>query len=46
MTTEEDDIIWVYEQRISERYRVTENTKNIILIEGFGKFQEAQIEGK
>ena len=46
LTTEEGDIIWIYEQRISECYRVTKNTKKVILIEGFGKFQEARLEGK
>ena len=35
LTTGEGDIIWVYGQRISERYRVTEKTRNLIFLEGF-----------
>lgn len=34
LTTREDDIIWVYGKRISQSYRVTPDTKNVLLIEG------------
>jgi tRNA(Ile)-lysidine synthase len=34
LTSKNDDIIWVYEKRIGERYRVTDKTSNILLIEG------------
>ncbi|MBI4389471.1 MAG: tRNA lysidine(34) synthetase TilS [Nitrospinae bacterium] len=34
LTTQEDDIIWVYGRRISQNYRVTPDTKNVLLIEG------------
>ncbi len=36
LTTGSGDIIWIYGQRISETYRVTDKTRNIILIEGVG----------
>lgn len=35
LTTGDGDIIWVYGQRISDHYRVTEKTRNLILLEGF-----------
>ncbi len=34
LTTMNDDIIWVYGKRISNNYRVTGKTRNILLIEG------------
>jgi tRNA(Ile)-lysidine synthase len=34
LTTRTDDIIWVYGKRISEEFRVTDKTKNILHIEG------------
>jgi tRNA(Ile)-lysidine synthase len=34
LTTESDFIIWVYEKRIAENYRVTDKTSEIIRIEG------------
>ena len=34
LTTENDFIIWVYEKRIGENYRVTDKTSKIIRIEG------------
>jgi len=34
LTTRENDIIWVFGKRISNTYRVTPETKNILLIEG------------
>ena len=37
LTTENDFIIWVYEKRIGENYRVTDKTSKIIKIEGVMK---------
>ncbi|MCH2389308.1 MAG: tRNA lysidine(34) synthetase TilS [Nitrospinales bacterium] len=34
LTSKNDDIIWVYEKRIGECYKVTDKTTNILLIEG------------
>ncbi|HCG72037.1 MAG TPA: hypothetical protein DE038_01905, partial [Nitrospina sp.] len=34
LTNADDDIIWVYGQRISHLYRVTEKTKKVLFIEG------------
>lgn len=34
LTSKNDDIIWVYEKRIGENYRVTDKTCNILLVEG------------
>jgi len=34
LTTENDFIIWVYEKRIGENYRVTDKTSKVIKIEG------------
>ena len=34
LTTGDGDIIWVYAQRIAETYRVTDATRNILLVEG------------
>lgn len=39
LTTRSDDIIWVYGKRISEKFRVTENTRSILQIEGNRDFQ-------
>ena len=32
--SENDDIIWVYEKRIGERYRVTDKSTRVMVIEG------------
>ena len=32
----DDDIIWIYGERISDRFRVAENTKKVLFIEGKG----------
>jgi tRNA(Ile)-lysidine synthase len=34
LTTENDFIIWVYEKRIGENYRITDKTSKVIKIEG------------
>jgi tRNA(Ile)-lysidine synthase len=34
LTTQNGDIIWVYEKRIGEFYKITEKSKNILLVEG------------
>jgi tRNA(Ile)-lysidine synthase len=34
LTTENDFIIWIYEKRIAENYRVTDKTSKIIRVEG------------
>ncbi|KMP12490.1 hypothetical protein UR09_01140 [Candidatus Nitromaritima sp. SCGC AAA799-A02] len=34
LTTRDDNIIWVYEKRIADIYRVTDKTRNILLVEG------------
>ena len=34
LTSQDDDIIWVYEKRIGENYRVTDKTRRILLVEG------------
>jgi tRNA(Ile)-lysidine synthase len=34
LTTKNDDIIWVYEKRIGECYKITDKSKNILLVEG------------
>ena len=34
LTNDEDDIIWVYGQRIGHFYRVTDKTKNILFVQG------------
>ncbi len=34
LTNTHDDIIWVYGERISDSFRVTENTKKVLFIEG------------
>ena len=34
LTTENDFIIWIYEKRIGENYRVTDKTSVIVKIEG------------
>ncbi|GJL78128.1 MAG: tRNA(Ile)-lysidine synthase [Nitrospinaceae bacterium] len=39
LTTAEDDIIWVYGGRISDEFRVTEETRAVLCIEGDGDFQ-------
>ncbi|MBT3923868.1 MAG: tRNA lysidine(34) synthetase TilS [Nitrospina sp.] len=36
LTNGEDDIIWVYGERISDRFRITKNTKKVLFIEGKG----------
>jgi tRNA(Ile)-lysidine synthase len=36
LTNAEDDIIWVYGERISDRFRVTNSTKKVLIIEGKG----------
>jgi tRNA(Ile)-lysidine synthase len=33
---DEDDIVWIYGERISDLFRVTENTKKMLFIEGKG----------
>ena len=34
LTNDKDDIIWVYGQRIDQFYRVTDNTKKILIVQG------------
>jgi len=34
LTTKDDDIIWVYEKRIGECYKITDKSTNILLVEG------------
>ena len=34
LTSKKGDIIWVYEKRIGENYRVTDKTCNILMVEG------------
>ena len=34
LTNADDDIIWVYGQRISHHYRVTDKTEKVLFIEG------------
>ena len=34
LTSRTDDIIWVYEKRIGEKYKVTDKSTNILLVEG------------
>ena len=34
LTSQDDDIIWVYEKRIAENYRVTDKTRRVLLVEG------------
>lgn len=34
LTAKNEDIIWVYEKRISEKYRITDKTSKILLLEG------------
>ena len=34
LTNSRDDIIWVYGERISDSFRVAENTKKVLFIEG------------
>ncbi len=34
LTTRDGDIIWVYAKRIAETYRVTDETRNILFVEG------------
>jgi len=34
LTSQNDDIIWVYEKRIGDYYKVTDKSTNILLIEG------------
>jgi tRNA(Ile)-lysidine synthase len=34
LTTGDGDIIWVYEKRIAETYRITDATRNILFVEG------------
>jgi len=34
LTTRNDDIIWVYEKRIGEYYKITDKSTNILLVEG------------
>lgn len=36
LTNGDDDIIWVYGERISDLFRVAENTKKVLFIEGKG----------
>ena len=36
LTNGKDDIIWVYGERISDRFRITEKTKKVLFIEGKG----------
>ncbi len=36
LTNAEDDIIWVYGERISDRFRITHSTKKVLIIEGKG----------
>ena len=36
LTTGTGDIIWIYGERISENFRVTENTRRVLFIEGGG----------
>jgi len=38
LTSQDDDIIWVYEKRIGENYRVTDKTRRILLVEGVSDF--------
>lgn len=35
LTTSANNIIWVYGKRISHKYRITEETRKVLLIEGF-----------
>jgi tRNA(Ile)-lysidine synthase len=39
LTTRMGDIIWIYGKRISEKFRVTEKTRNILHIEGDNELQ-------
>ena len=34
LTSKDEDIIWVYEKRIGENYRVTDKTRRVLLLEG------------
>ncbi len=34
LTSQDDDIIWVYEKRIGENYRVTDKTRRVLFVEG------------
>ena len=34
ITSINDDIIWVYEKRIGERYRVTDKSTRVMVVEG------------
>ena len=34
LTSKNDDIIWVYEKRIGERYRVTDKSTRVMVVEG------------
>jgi len=36
LTSKDEDIIWVYEKRIGENYRVTDKTRRILMLEGSG----------
>lgn len=42
LTTKDDDIIWVYEKRIGECYKITDKSKNVLLVEGI--FDQKDIE--
>jgi hypothetical protein len=42
LTTKDDDIIWVYEKRIGECYKITDESKNVLLVEGI--FDQKDIE--
>jgi tRNA(Ile)-lysidine synthase len=37
ITTQSDSIIWIYEKRIGNNYRVTDKTSKIIRVEGIMK---------
>ena len=39
LTTKNDDIIWVYEKRIGECYKITDKSTNILLIEGITDYK-------
>jgi len=34
LTSKDDDIIWIYEKRIGENYRVTDKTRKVLILEG------------
>jgi len=36
LISKDDDIIWVYEKRIGENYRITDKTRKVLVLEGSG----------